>query len=114
MRNGQSHTNMPQNGKMEHEPSAYDQIQKYWWLVRRKLWLVVMCAAAFAVYKYNEILKIREIYSSVATVILDGSSTDRAVALLGIPGARYGYQNEQYILKSEKLAKRVADRKSVV
>ncbi|TNE70992.1 polysaccharide biosynthesis tyrosine autokinase, partial [bacterium] len=94
--------------KFEQETNAYDRFQKYWWLIRRKLWLVVLFSASFAIYKYNEILKIKEIFSSVSTVILDGSSTDRAVALLGIPGARYGYQNEQYILKSDKLAKQVA------
>lgn len=108
MRNGVSNINGAQNGKIEHEQTAYEKFQKYWWLVQRKLWLLILCGSAFSIYKYNEILKIQEIYSSVATVILDGSSTDRAVALLGIPGSRYGYQNEQYILRSDKLAKRVA------
>jgi capsular exopolysaccharide synthesis family protein len=46
---------------------------------------------------------------SNAIVILDGAATDRAVALLGIPGARYGYQNELYILRSEALSKQVAE-----
>lgn len=108
MRNGVSNINSKPSGKIEHEQTAYEKFQKYWWLVQRKLWLLVICGSAFSIYKYNEILNIQEIYSSVATVILDGSSTDRAVALLGIPGSRYGYQNEQYILRSDKLAKRVA------
>lgn len=109
MNNGTVTHSIPSpNVKLIHEPTAYDRFQKYWWLVRRKLWLVLLFGAAFSIYKYNQIIKIREIYSSVSTVILDGSSTDRAVALLGIPGARYGYQNEQYILRSDKLAKQVA------
>jgi len=96
------------NRNSEVEQTPYEKFQKYWWLVRRKLWLVILFGSVYSIYKYNEILKIKEVYRSVSTVMLDGSSTDRAVALLGIPGARYGYQNEQYILKSDKLAKQVA------
>ena len=92
--NSSIHTN--RNSEIEQTP--YEKFQKYWWLVRRKLWLVILFGSVYSIYKYNEILKITEIYRSVSTVMLDGSSTDRAVALLGIPGARYGYQNEEYIL----------------
>lgn len=96
------------NRNSETEQSAYERLQKYWWLVKRKLWLVLLFGSIYSVYKYNEILKIQEIYRAVSTVMLDGSTTDRAVALLGIPGARYGYQNEEYILRSDKLARQVA------
>jgi tyrosine-protein kinase Etk/Wzc len=104
----QQNTTGQLNGNIA-EPSAYDRIQKYWWLIKRRLWLVILFAMIGAIYKYNEILNVQERFSSVSTVILDGSSTDRAVALLGIPGARYGYQNEIYILRSDRLSQRVAE-----
>lgn len=90
--------------------NGYDKFRKYWWLVKRKLWLVILLAVIGGVYKYNEIIKVQEVYRSVCKVILDGSATDRAVALLDIPGARYGFDNEMLILKSDKLAQKVADR----
>jgi hypothetical protein len=83
----QQNTTGQLNGNIA-EPSAYDRIQKYWWLIKRRLWLVILFAMIGAIYKYNEILNVQERFSSVSTVILDGSSTDRAVAILGIPGAR--------------------------
>lgn len=84
-------------------------MMKYVWLVRKRLWLVVLLSLFGGIYKFNQTKEVKEIFQSNATVILDGAATDRAVALLGVPGARYGYQNELYILRSEALSKRVAE-----
>ena len=113
MKNGFSNNNtMYPNRNTEtlsEESSLYDQVIKYWWLVRRRLWLVIICAIIGSYYQYDKVSSVKELYSSRATVILDGGATDRAVALLGIPGARYGYQNEMYILRSEQLSRKVAE-----
>ena len=95
--------------RLSTEENAYERFRKYWWLVRRKLWLVIIFVIIGGIYKYNEIIRVQEVYRSVCKVILDGSATDRAVALLDIPGAHYGFENEMLILKSDKLAKKVAD-----
>jgi len=97
------------NDPYQTEESSYDKLRKYWWLIRRKLWLVLILALLGATYQYSEISKVKERYRSNASVILDGSSTDRAVALLGVPGARYGYDNELIILRSDQLAQKVAE-----
>lgn len=110
VRNGYNANN---NGNIGQEPedstNAYEKFQKYWWLVKRKLWLVIIFAIIGSLYKYNEVLQVQELFSSTSTVVLDGAPTNRAVALLGVPGARYGYQNEMYILRSDNLAKLVAE-----
>jgi hypothetical protein len=90
------------------DEDALQKFRRYWWLVRRRIWLVIILGLAGGIYKYNDIVQVREQYRSVSQIILDGSSTDRAVALLDVPGARYGYQNEMLILKSNKLSLDVA------
>lgn len=106
--NGQSHDPARQFEQRQ-EPSAYEKFQRYWWLVKRKWWLVVLFALIGGAYKYNEVLQVEERFRSTATVMLDGAPTNRAVSLLGVPGARYGYENEMYILRSEQLSQIVAE-----
>ncbi len=88
--------------------NAYEKFQKYWWLVRRKLWLVVIFAIIGGLYKYNEVLRVQELFSATSTLVLDGAPTNRAVALLGVPGARYTFANELFILRSDHLSRMVA------
>ncbi len=104
--NGQGH---PAPMQQQQEPSAYEKFQRYWWLVKRRWWLVVLFAIIGGAYKYNEVLQVEERFRSTATVMLDGSPTNRAVSLLGVPGATYGYENEMYILRSDQLAQKVAE-----
>ena len=114
--NGQGHNNQqpgspqPPGGAMPEEDTGYQKFRKYWWLVKRRFWLVIILALIGGAYKYNEIISVKEVYRSVSKVILDGSATDRAVALMDIPGASYGFDNEMLILKSDNLARKVADR----
>ena len=108
MQNGAPHTNQSSGDPPKVEESSFLKFKKYWWLVRRKIWLLILFALIGAGYKYDQISKVKEIYRSMATVLLDGSSTDRAYSLLGVPGARYGYDNELIILRSDKLASQVA------
>lgn len=88
--------------------NAYEKFQKYWWLVRRKIWLVILFAIIGALYKYNEVLRVQELFSATSTLVLDGAPTNRAVALLGVPGARYTFANELFILRSDNLSRLVA------
>lgn len=105
-----SQNSFPQRGERNNqEPGFYDQFLKYLWLVKKRLWLLLVLGTIGGIYQYNQIKNVTNVYSSNATVILDGAATDRAVALLGIPGARYGYQNEMYILRSDALSKQVAE-----
>jgi capsular exopolysaccharide synthesis family protein len=101
--------NITNNDRIQQQPTLYDRFMKYLWIVRKRLWLVILFGLFGGVYRYNNVKSVQPIFSSSAIVILDGAATDRAVALLGIPGARYGYQNELYILRSEALSKQVAE-----
>jgi len=110
--NGNGHNqNLNQNNGLNdnQEESTYNKFLRVWWLVRRKFWIVILFALLGATYEYNNIVKVKELYRSKASVILDGSATDRAVALLGVPGASYGYDNELIILRSNQLANKVAN-----
>ena len=104
--NGQAH---PDAYNQKQEPSAYEKFQRYWWLIKRRWWLVVIFAVIGGAYKYHEVQQVEERFRSSATVMLDGSPTNRAVSLLGVPGARYGYENEMFILRSDQLSRIVAE-----
>lgn len=109
MVNGNGHSNH-RNYQYEDDSDSFsfDKIRKYWWIIRRKLWLVFLLAIIGASYKYNAITEVKEVFRSHASIILDSSSSNRAVTLLGIPRSRVGFENEMLVLKSDELARRVA------
>ena len=105
--NGHSnHENYPQNST--NGSFSSETLRKYWWIIRRKLWLVLLFAIIGASYKYNAISEVKELFRSHASIILDSSSSNRAVTLLGIPRSRVGFENEMLVLRSDELARRVA------